>query len=95
MKLLMTVQPKMALEPITDYEFDYPIGKNWPAVRSQLRTRMLLDPRVKKEDSGLPINMFTCKVNYPYIDEHLRAIYASNATAVEFRKKYELCQTYS
>jgi hypothetical protein len=81
--------PKMALEPITDYEFDYPIGKNWPAVRSQLRTRMLLDPRVKKEDSGLPINMFTCKVNYPYIDEHLRAIYASNATAVEFRKKYK------
>lgn len=81
--------PKMALDPITDYEFDYPIGNNWPAVRSQLLTRMLLDPRVKKEDSGLPINMFTCKVNYPYIDEHLRAIYASNATAAEFRKKYK------
>lgn len=81
--------PKMALEPITDYEFDYPIGKNWPAVRSQLLTRMLLDPRVKKEDSGLPINMFTCKVNYPYIDEHLRDIYASCAAATEFRNNYK------
>ena len=81
--------PKMALVPIEDYEFDYPIGKNWPAVRSQLRTRMLLDPRVKKEDSGLPINMFTCKVNYPYIDEHLRDIYASCAIATEFRNNYK------
>jgi len=81
--------PKMALESITDYEFDYPIGKNWPAVRSQLLTRMLLDPRVKKEDSGLPINMFTCKVNYPYIDEHLRDIYASCAAATEFRNNYK------
>ena len=81
--------PKMALVPIEDYEFDYPIGKNWPAVRSQLLTRMLLDPRVKKEDSGMPINMFTCKVNYPYIDEHLKDIYASCAVATEFRKTYK------
>lgn len=81
--------PKMALVPITDYEFDYPIGNNWPAVRSQLRTRMLLDPRVKKHDNGQVINMFTCKVNYPYIDEHLRDIYASCSAAAEFRKNYK------
>lgn len=81
--------PKMALEPITDYEFDYPIGKNWPAVRSQLRTRMLLDSRVKKEDNRQVINMYTCKVNFPYIDEHLRDIYASCAAATEFRNDYK------
>ena len=81
--------PKMALVPIEDYEFDYPIGKNWPAVRSQFLTRMLLDSRVKKEDNGQPINMFTCKVNYPYIDEHLKNIYASCAVAAEFRKTYK------
>lgn len=81
--------PKMALEPITDYEFDYPIGKNWPAVRSQLRTRMLLDSRVKKEDNRQVINMYTCKVNFPYIDEHLRDIYASCAAATEFRNNYK------
>nr|DAQ89655.1 MAG TPA: Replication associated protein [Microviridae sp.] len=81
--------PKMALEPITDYEFDYPVGKNWPAVRSQLRTRMLLDSRVKKEDNGQVINMYTCKVNFPYIDEHLRDIYASCAAATEFRNNYK------
>lgn len=81
--------PKMALVPIEDYEFDYPIGKNWPAVRSQLLTRMLIDPRVKKEDNGTPINMFTCKVNLPYIDEHLKNIYASCAAATEFRKNYK------
>lgn len=81
--------PKMALVPIEDYEFDYPIGNNWPAVRSQLLTRMLIDPRVKKEDNGQPINMFTCKVNFPYIDEHLRNIYASCAAATEFRKNYK------
>lgn len=81
--------PKMSLVPITDYEFDYPIGNNWPAVRSQLCTRMLLDPRVKKHDNGQVINMFTCKVNYPYIDEHLRDIYASCAAADEFRKNYK------
>ena len=81
--------PKMALIPITDYEFDYPIGNNWPAVRSQLLTRMLIDPRVKKQDNGQDINMFTCKVNYPYIDEHLRNIYASCAAATEFRKNYK------
>ena len=81
--------PKMALVPITDYEFDYPIGRNWPAVRSQLHTRMMLDPRVKKQDNGQDINMFTCKVNYPYIDEHLRNIYASCVTAEEFRKNYK------
>lgn len=81
--------PKMALVPIEDYEFNYPIGKNWPAVRSQLLTRMILDPRVKKEDNGQVINMFTCKVNFPYIDEHLKAIYASNAAADEYRKNYK------
>lgn len=81
--------PKMALVPIEDYEFDYPIGNNWPAVRSQLLTRMLLDPRVKKQDNGQDINMFTCKVNFPYIDEHLKNIYASCAAADEFRKNYK------
>lgn len=81
--------PKMSLTPITDYEFDYPIGNNWPAVRSQLLTRMLLDPRVKKEDNERPINMFTCKVNFPYIDEHLKSIYGSCAAAAEFRKNYK------
>lgn len=81
--------PKMALVPIEDYEFDYPIGKNWPAVRSQLCTRMLLDPRVKKEDNNQVVNMYTCKVNFPYIDEHLRNIYASCASATEFRKNYK------
>lgn len=81
--------PKMTLVPIEDYEFDYPIGKNWPAVRSQLRTRMLLDPRVKKQDSGQDINIFTCKVNFPYIDEHLKDIFASCAAADEFRKNYK------
>lgn len=87
--------PKMALVPIEDYEFDYPIGNNWPAVRSQLRSRMLLDPRVKKEDNGQVINMYTCKVNFPYIDEHLRDIYASCAAATEFRKKYKPCFMFS
>ena len=81
--------PKMTLVPIEDYEFDYPIGNNWPAVRSQLRTRMLLDPRVKKEDNNQVINMYTCKVNFPYIDEHLKNIYASCAAADEFRKNYK------
>ena len=81
--------PKMALVPIEDYEFDYPIGNNWPAVRSQLRTRMLFDSRVKKEDNNQVINMYTCKVNFPYIDEHLRDIYASCASAAEFRKNYK------
>lgn len=81
--------PKMALVPIEDYEFDYPIGNNWPAVRSQLHTRMMLDPRVKKQDNGQDINMFTCKVNYPYIDEHLKNVYASCAAAAEFRKNYK------
>lgn len=81
--------PKMTLVPIEDYEFDYPIGENWPCVRSQLHTRMKLDPRVKKDNSGQLVNMFACKVNYPYIDEHLKAIYASNATAAEFRKNYK------
>ena len=81
--------PKMALVPIEDYEFDYPIGKNWPAVRSQLLTRMLIDPRVKKEDNGQPINMFTCKVNFPYVDEHLKDICASCVAADEFRKNYK------
>lgn len=81
--------PKMVLVPIEDYEFNYPIGENWPCVRSQLHTRMKLDPRVKKDNSGQLVNMFTCKVNYPYIDEHLKAIYASNATAAEFRKNYK------
>lgn len=81
--------PKMALIPITDYSFDYLIGNNWPCVRSQLLSRMILDPRVKKEDDGQVINMFTCKVNYPYIDEHLKNIYASCAAAEEFRKNYK------
>lgn len=81
--------PKMSLTPIEDYEFDYPIGKNWPAVRSQLRTRMILDPRVKKEDNEQVINMYTCKVNYPYIDEHLKDIYSSCAVAADFRKNYK------
>ena len=81
--------PKMALVPIEDYEFDYPIGKNWPAVRSQLLTRMKLDPRVKKQDNGQDINMFTCKVNFPYIDEHLKSIYDSCAAASDFRKNYK------
>lgn len=81
--------PKMSLTPIEDYEFDYPIGNNWPAVRSQLCTRMLLDPRVKKEDNNQVINMYTCKVNFPYIDEHLRNIYASCASAAEFQKNYK------
>lgn len=81
--------PKMSLTPIEDYEFDYPIGKNWPAVRSQLCTRMLLDSRVKKEDNNQVINMYTCKVNFPYIDEHLRNIYASCASAAEFQKNYK------
>lgn len=81
--------PKMSLVPIEDYEFDYPIGNNWPAVRSQLHTRMMLDPRVKKQDNGQDINMFTCKVNYPYIDEHLKNVYASCAAAAEFRKNYK------
>lgn len=81
--------PKMALVPIEDYEFDYPIGNNWPAVRSQLLTRMLVDPRVKKQDNGQPINVFTCKVNYPYIYEHLKNIYASCAAAAEFRESYK------
>ena len=71
------------------YEFDYPIGNNWPAVRSQLCTRMLLDPRVKKEDNNQVINMYTCKVNFPYIDEHLRNIYASCSSAAEFQKNYK------
>lgn len=81
--------PKMSLTPIEDYEFDYPIGKNWPAVRSQLRTRMILDPRVKKQDNEQSINMYTCKVNFPYIDEHLKDIYASCAVATEFRNNYK------
>ena len=81
--------PKMALVPIEDYEFDYLIGNNWPAVRSQLFTRMLLDPRVKKQDNGQDINMFTCKVNYPYVDEHLKAIFDSCSVAAEFRKNYK------
>lgn len=81
--------PKMALVPIEDYEFDYPIGNNWPAVRSQLLTRMLLDPRVKKQDNGQDVNMFTCKVNYPYVDEHLKSIFDSCAAADEFRKNYK------
>ena len=81
--------PKMALVPIEDYEFDYPIGTNWPAVRTQLCVRMMLDPRVKKQDNGQDINMFTCKVNFPYIDEHLKSIYDSCAAATEFRKNYK------
>lgn len=81
--------PKMSLTPIEDYEFDYPIGKNWPVVRSQLHTRMILDSRVKKRDNGQPINMYACKVNFPYIDEHLKDIYASCAAATEFRNNYK------
>lgn len=81
--------PKMALVPIEDYEFDYPVGKAWPAVRSQLHTRMLLDPRVKKEDGGEILNMFTCKVNFPYIDEHLKNIFSEAAAADEYRKNYK------
>lgn len=81
--------PKMSLTPIEDYEFDYPIGKNWPAVRSQLHTRMVLDSRVKKQDNGQVINMYTCKVNFPYIDEHLKDIYASCAVATEFRNNHK------
>lgn len=81
--------PKMALVPIEDYKFDYPVGNNWPAVRSQLRTRMLLDPRVKKEDNGEVLNMFTCKVNFPYIDEHLKNIFSEAAAADEYRRNYK------
>lgn len=81
--------PKMALVPIEDYEFDYPVGNAWPAVRSQLLTRMLLDPRVKKEDNGELVNIFTCKVNFPYIDEHLKNIFAEGAVADEYRKNYK------
>lgn len=81
--------PKMALVPIEDYEFDHPVSKAWPAVRSQLLTRMLLDPRVKKEDNGEPVNIFTCKINFPYIDEHLKNIFAEGAAADECRKKYK------
>ena len=95
--------PKMALVPIEDYEFDYPIGKNWPCVRTQLLTRLILDPRVKKPEvfsqeshmlarrpvGDQLVNMFTCKVNKPYIDEHLRSIFDSCAAAVEFRKNYK------
>nr|DAV53606.1 MAG TPA: Replication associated protein [Microviridae sp.] len=81
--------PKMVFEPITDYEFDYPVGKAWPAVRSQLATRLLLDSRVKKQDNGSIINMFTCKVNFPYIDEHLKNIFAEAAAADEYRKNYK------
>jgi hypothetical protein len=95
--------PKMALVPITDYEFDYPIGKNWPCVKTQLHMRLMLDPRVKKTEmfsqetrmrarrpvGDSLINMFTCKVNKPYIDEHLKAIFDSCAAAVEFRKNYK------
>ena len=33
--------------------------------------------------------MYTCKVNFPYIDEHLRDIYASCAAATEFRNRYK------
>lgn len=81
--------PKMVFEPITDYEFDYPVGKAWPAVRSQLLTRLLLDSRVKKQDNGVDINMFTCKVNFPYIDEHLKNIFAEAAASDEYRKNYK------
>jgi hypothetical protein len=80
--------PKMAFEPITDYEFDYPVGKAWPAVRSQLLTRLLLDSRVKKQDNGVDINIFTCKVNFPYINEHLKNIFAEAAVSDEYRKSY-------
>lgn len=81
--------PKMALVPIEDYEFNYPVGKAWPAVRSQLLTRMLLDSRIKKQDNGLAINIFTCKVNFPYIDEHLKNIFAEAAASDEYRKNYK------
>jgi hypothetical protein len=95
--------PKMALVPIEDYKFDYPIGKNWPCVKTQLHMRLMLDPRVKKTEmfsqetrmrarrpvGDQLVNMFTCKVNKPYIDEHLKAIFDSCAAAVEFRKNYE------
>jgi hypothetical protein len=81
--------PKMVFEPITDYEFDYPVGKAWPAVRSQLLTRLLLDSRVKKQDNGVDINMFTCKVNFPYINEHLKNIFAEAAVSDEYRKNYK------
>lgn len=94
--------PKMTLVPIEDYELDYPIGKNWPCVRTQLHTRLILDPRVKKPEipsqesrmlarrsvGDQLVNMFTCKVNKPYIDEHLKAIFDSCAAATEFRKNY-------
>lgn len=95
--------PKMALVPIEDYEFDYPIGKNWPCVKTQLHMRLMLDPRVKKTElfaqetrmrarrpeGDFLVNMFTCKVNKPYIDEHLKAIFDSCAAAAEFRKNYK------
>lgn len=95
--------PKMTLVPIEDYELDYPIGKNWPCIKTQLHTRLILDPRVKKPEilsqescmhSPLSVgdqlvNMFTCKVNKPYIDEHLKAIFDSCAAAAEFRKNYK------
>lgn len=81
--------PKMELVPIEDYRFDFPAGKAWPAVRSRLLTRMLLDSRVKKKDNGELINMFTCKVNFPYIDEHLKNIFAESAVADEYRKNYK------
>jgi hypothetical protein len=95
--------PKMALVPIEDYEFDYPIGKNWPCVKTQLHMRLMLDPRVKKTEmfsqetrmrarrpvGDQLVNMFTCKVNKPYIDEHLKAIFDSCAAAAEFRKNYK------
>lgn len=81
--------PKMVFEPITDYEFDYPVGKAWPAVRSQLLTRLLLDPRVKKQDNGVDINIFTCKVNFPYIDEHLKNICVEAAAFDEYCKNYK------
>ena len=95
--------PKMTLVPIEDYELDYPIGKNWPCVRTQLHTRLILDPRVKKPEvfsqescmhaplsvGSQLVNMFTCKVNKPYIDEHLKAIFDSCAAATEFRKNYK------
>lgn len=95
--------PKMSLVPIEDYEFDYPIGKNWPCVKSQLYMRLMLDSRVKKPEilsqetcmgARRPVgdhlvDMFTCKVNKPYIDEHLKAIFDSCAAAAEFRKNYK------
>jgi hypothetical protein len=95
--------PKMTLVPIEDYEFNYPIGKNWPCVKTQLHMRLMLDPRVKKTEMFAQetrmrarrpkgdslINMFTCKVNKPYIDEHLKSIFDSCAAAAEFRKNYK------